>query len=80
MSFRYMPKQKAFIVEHYFCSSSYTTVKIPFQQEFLKITIPTDSTIKRIVDKFRMEYILSSLLRVGQSLALTVEEKLQLCE
>ncbi len=75
MSFRYMPKQRAFFVEHYFRSSSYTAVKIRFWQEYPNVTILADTNIKKIVDKFRLEYTLSDLPKVGQPPALTVEEK-----
>ncbi len=75
-----MPKQRAFIMEHYFCPSSYTTVKTQFWQEFPNVTIPTDSHIKIIIDKFHTEYTLSDLLRTGWSPICTAEEIQVLCE
>ncbi len=60
-----MPKQREFIVEHYFCSSSYTTIKIRFRQEFPNEIIPAD---------YHMEYTLFDLPRMGWPLALTAEE------
>ncbi len=73
-----MPKQRPFIAEHYFCSSSNTTVKIRFQISKCNSTIRLDDK-KRIVDKFCTEYTLSDLPRAGQSLTLTMEQKWHLC-
>ncbi len=52
-----------FIVEHYFYSSFYATVKIWFQQEFPYVTIPIHSTIKRIIDKFCTPYPMPTTIK-----------------
>ncbi len=80
MCIRYSPKQRIYIVEHYFLSLSYTTIKIQFRQEFPNVTILVDFIIKRIVTQFFTENTLSDLPRAGRLLALTVEQKWLLCE
>lgn len=65
---------------HYFRSTLYAHVKTVLKQKFTSASTPSDSTIKRIIDKFRTEYSVCDLPRNRHSFVLTEEEREELSE
>lgn len=71
-------EKRAFIIEHYFCSSSYKTVQERFANKFPDSVVPNKSTIKRIVDHFRTEFSVTPKKKMRPSSVLTPDKLTEL--
>lgn len=61
-------EKHAFIIEHYFRTSSFENVKQRYENKFSDTLLPNNSTIKRVVDHFET---VESKIKNRPSLVLT---------
>lgn len=67
-------EKRAFVVEHYFRTSSYKRVRELFIAKFGEGNVPNKSTIQRLVKNFQTRYTLDSRKKARRSSVLTSEK------
>ncbi len=74
----YTLKQRAYIVEQYFRTSSYKIALERFQKKFKEM--PEPKTIQRVVERFQIAYTLEDEPRSGRPHTLSDDDRTELRE
>lgn len=67
-------EKRAFVVEHYFRTCSYTVVRERFCNKFVGDPVPNKSTIKRLIDNFQTNYTLDPKKKTRRPSVVTPEK------